>query len=392
MTKLVFVLDNMIYGGIERVAINYLKSLDPSKYSIDIIILDPKTEKIVEEIPSYCNIKYLQVPRWVCPELFWQLGIKYKGAIVLYPIMYLIMQLVTLLYKVRMINYPQYDIAIAFSGHVNDLHVVKRLLKSRKKVAWLHGALYQYILLSPAFEKLYDSFDRKVVLCQHAEEEVYMYKPWLKQNTLKIWNPIPKYEYNNVNQENTSILRSKYKDYILMVGRMNYPHKDHYTVIDAVNILKSEYGLDKKVVFLGDGPNMEYVKEYAKKLGIESNTIFEGTKSNVEDYYSSAKMLVHSSVAGEGLPTVILEAMACGLPVVSTDSQVGPREIIGDEEYGLLCEVKNSKQMASKIAQLYNDNEKCQKYIKAGENRIKDFLPESIIPQFENMIAELLKY
>ena len=62
--------------------------------------------------------------------------------------------------------------------------------------------------------------------------------------------------------------------------------------------------------------------------------------------------MVHASVAGEGLPTIMLEAMAYDLPMVVTDSKTGPREILRNNEYGLLCRVQDPKDMADNIVKL----------------------------------------
>ena len=98
---------------------------------------------------------------------------------------------------------------------------------------------------------------------------------------------------------------------------------------------------------------------------------------------------MHASVAGEGLPTVILEALAQSIPVVSTDSKVGPREILGNNEYGLLSKVKDYKDMSNKIRLLLEDEKLYEKYKKLGEKRANDFRPNVIREKLNKILGEI---
>ena len=89
---------------------------------------------------------------------------------------------------------------------------------------------------------------------------------------------------------------------------------------------------------------------------IQKHIHFEGSRLDVQDYYNAAFALVHASVAGEGLPTIMLEALTYSLPMVVTDSKTGPREILGDNKYGLLCQVENPDDMAEKVAGLVENS------------------------------------
>ena len=100
---------------------------------------------------------------------------------------------------------------------------------------------------------------------------------------------------------------------------------------------------------------------------------------------------MHASVAGEGLPTVQLEAMAYGLPQVVTDSKVGPREILGNDEYGLLSRVKDPDDMAKQIHRLLSDDDLYQFYVRASKRRIKDFQPDTIRTKLEKILLEVME-
>jgi glycosyltransferase involved in cell wall biosynthesis len=86
----------------------------------------------------------------------------------------------------------------------------------------------------------------------------------------------------------------------------------------------------------------------ARDLGIEASVKFLGSVENPLPYMKVAKVLALSSLE-EGLPTVLIEALAVGLPIVSTDCEAGPREILRDGAYGTLVPVGDSSGMADAI-------------------------------------------
>ena len=174
-----------------------------------------------------------------------------------------------------------------------------------------------------------------------------------------------------------------------MVSRLSFPEKDHYTVIGALKELEINYGIKKNLLLLGDGPELDKLKSYCCSIGLENRVVFLGNRDDVQNYYAAATILVHASASGEGLPTVLLEAMNLDLPVVCTDSKVGPREILGNDEYGLLCNVGDSKDMAKKIYLLLSDNSLYKHYQTIGKKRMADFHPDKIILDLEKMLSKL---
>ena len=174
-----------------------------------------------------------------------------------------------------------------------------------------------------------------------------------------------------------------------MASRMEMPPKRPDIVIDAFEICYREYGLKNNLVFVGDGPDLDIIKEYAnnKDKSVAEHIFFEGSRHNIEDYYKSAVIFIQSS-SYEGLPTTIIEALQSGIPVIASDCHTGPREILGDNEYGLLCKVEDAKDMAKKIYQMVTDKELANHYIKVGKQRGNDFSPEVIKVQLENILKE----
>lgn len=88
-------------------------------------------------------------------------------------------------------------------------------------------------------------------------------------------------------------------------------------------------------------------------------------------------MMVQSSEF-EGLPTTLIEALYFNLPIVATDCPTGPREILGNNDFGLLCKVHDASDMARQINLLYEDEELYNHYRQESSKRIQAFMPETI--------------
>lgn len=385
--NIAFVLDTMKYGGIERISINYLNMLVNMGHQVDVMILNSKVEDIVEEIPKECSIDYINFPRYLCPHAYWGLGKKLRGGMILFPFIFVILTILTPIFKLLFANKKHYDLAIAFSGHYNDLTYVNQYLNVDKRICWLHGALNNYLSISPGFGYLYKKIGNIVVLSHSIEDERLLRTKLKDIRSIKIYNPISISE-KPIDNMMVSSLKEKYGEFALMVGRFS-PQKDQKTVIRAFKILKTEYKSSLKIVFVGDGEDMLKVKQYAEKLDVLDIVIFEGTKQDVQNYYKASRIFVHSSPA-EGLPTVLLEAMSFGIPIVATNSKPGVQEIIMDEKYGLICPVGNAEIMAQKINRMLNDKELYKKYKREGYERIKEFSTETIENKFRGYINSIM--
>lgn len=132
---------------------------------------------------------------------------------------------------------------------------------------------------------------------------------------------------------------------VIGVGNMK-PAKDFPTLFRAVARLEN---LDAvRLVILGDGPGRESLEELAVELGISDRVSFPGYVDNPYRYMSRADVFVLSS-AWEGFGNVLVEAMACGTPIVSTDCPGGPAEILDTGSYGILVPVGDDEAMATAI-------------------------------------------
>jgi len=142
--------------------------------------------------------------------------------------------------------------------------------------------------------------------------------------------------------------------YVLFVGRLDYPKGVPDLLEAAKSVVKNH---DVKFVITGKGPQREQLEQQVKRLGIEDDIEFSGYVSRARQislYQNSTAFALPSHY--EGLPTVLLEAMACGAPVVAT-TVGGCPEVIEDGENGLLVSPKDPPALSNAIDTILSDTE-----------------------------------
>ena len=130
---------------------------------------------------------------------------------------------------------------------------------------------------------------------------------------------------------------------VLAAGRLT-KHKDFSTLLIAFAKLRDR--CPARLIVLGKGRLRSELVVQAQRLGVSEHVDFPGFVSNPYAFMSKASLFVLSS-RQEGLPTVLIEAMACGCPVVSTDCRFGPDEILEDGRWGELVPVGDAKALSA---------------------------------------------
>lgn len=142
---------------------------------------------------------------------------------------------------------------------------------------------------------------------------------------------------------------------VVTVGRIS-SQKNQKLLIDAVqNVTKTHS--EVSLTILGDGPLRKEIEEYIQKENLENSVSLKGNVSNVEEYFAESDIFVLSS-AYEGLPLVVLEAMAASLPIVSTDVG-GVKDVVTDN--GILVEPGNKDDLAQAILKLVENRQYSKK-------------------------------
>jgi glycosyltransferase involved in cell wall biosynthesis len=178
-----------------------------------------------------------------------------------------------------------------------------------------------------------------ICVSQGVADQIKQVKRIIPKSITTIYNPFNQGEINRLAaQENPQIPDI---DYIIHVGRFARS-KRHDVLFSALKLMKN----DIKLVILCK--NTKKAAKAAKRQGVIDKVIIPGFQPNPFPWIKQAKLLVLSSDY-EGLPTVLIESLACGTPVVSTDCNYGPKEIMTDELAAFLVPRRNPAELAAKI-------------------------------------------
>ena len=179
---------------------------------------------------------------------------------------------------------------------------------------------------------------------------------------------------------------------IINMGQMG-KQKNQKDLIKAFKKIKEKIK-NAKLVILGQGNLEPELKGLSKSLGIENDVYFLGWQKNPFKFLANSKIFVLSSL-WEGLPYVLLEAMASGLPVVSYDCRSGPREILAPKtdssfqtkniefaEYGILVEPEKHELLTEAVVKFLSDDNLCKKFEEKSRKRAMDFDIKNIIKEW----------
>lgn len=208
-----------------------------------------------------------------------------------------------------------------------------------------------------------------------------------KNKIVVIYNPI---ENNKIIElSNDSICETVLNDNkktIIAIGRL-VEQKNYNMLIKAIAEIKDRN--DIQVIILGKGPLKEKMEKLCVELGVENNIKFLGFKNNPYKYLSKSDVFVLTS-NWEGFGHVIVEAMACGTPVIATNCKSGPDEILLDNKYGILVGVEDYMSLADEISDILYKSEKREFYIRQGHERAKRFDALIIVKEYDRLFTSIL--
>ena len=168
---------------------------------------------------------------------------------------------------------------------------------------------------------------------------------------------------------------------------------------------------DARLVLVGDGDMKERLMGMTRNLGVDEHVIFAGFQKNPYRFIQRSDVFVLSSHY-EGFPNALLEALACGVPVISTDCLSGPRELLSPNtdpssvakgiehaDYGILvppwgndiADLDNERTMAEAIVRLLSDDDLRNLYISRGRERVSDFAAPNVRIVWDEFIKEHIK-
>lgn len=200
---------------------------------------------------------------------------------------------------------------------------------------------------------------------------------------------------------------------VITAGRLT-EQKGHWHLVRAFKRVV-EMIPDARLLILGQGDKKEYLMKLIKELKLDNSVIMVGYHKNPYYYLGKSDVFVFSSMF-EGFGNILLEAMACGLPIISTDCMVGPRELlapgtsykecvkdcISEVENGILVPVcdgnyynptdeitKEEELLAQSIIRVLSNDDLKRKYYRKSHERIKDFTDEHITEQWQKVLDHI---
>jgi glycosyltransferase involved in cell wall biosynthesis len=199
-----------------------------------------------------------------------------------------------------------------------------------------------------AVRRLYRLSDRIVVNSHHQRENFLRKYPWMAGRILTIYNGYDLKEFRPL-----AIVPHAEDLRILAVASVSR-YKNGLCLVRALDILKREHGLRPCVSWVGQrmrsgdrGDYLRAMEEEIESCGLTSQWVWLDQRTDIADLFSRHDVLVHPSY-GEGLPNVVCEAMACGRPVILSDTLDHPR-LVSDGVNGFLFDWREPAALAAKI-------------------------------------------
>ncbi|MGL5356431.1 MAG: glycosyltransferase [Cetobacterium sp.] len=380
--KIVFSINTFLVGGIEKALIELLKNKSLEKYEVTLLIgykLN-EIEKLKIYIPKNIKIKY------ILEESIFTEAKKKKAIGKLTKIEKIIDESISwikkIIFKNRLLKILQnQDVVIDYDM---TLAPYAKLIKI-KKIAYCHFSLKNYNRGIKSRQKKLgerlNNYDNVVVISDDMKKEASVIFPFLSKKIVKIYNSFNINDIKNQAQklEDKDLINCKEK-YILAIGRLEETQKDFTTLIKAFSLIKDI--INENLYVLGDGRHRDELEKLCQKLKIENRVVFLGFKNNPYSWMKKAEIFVHSSKF-EGLPTVLIEALILGTPIVATDCPTGPREILEDGKNGLLVKIGDEQDLSKKILKMIKEPNVRQNCLKEGEKSISRFDGKVVIKELE---------
>lgn len=289
---------------------------------------------------------------------------------------------------------------------ISRIYRLRRYLKTHKiKVlfAFLDGAV-NYSVLATRFS------DVRVIVSERNDPRQYfktiIQKLWIRTiydlaDAAVFQTPEAKSFFNISIQKRSKIIYNPVRDEfytnnlepianrIVTCGRYE-PQKNHHMLIEAMKIAIRKYP-DLKLSIYGTGALEEQLNDYIYECGLRENVFIEGNALNVPNVLKRAEIFVLSSDF-EGAPNALMEAMAMGVPSVSTDCPCGgPKMFFGNNENGLLVPVGDSQAMAEAICKLHEDKQLQETFSIKGRIFAERFRMDNIFNEWKSIIGIALK-
>lgn len=390
MKKILFYNGQLFMGGIERVAISYLQGLSREKdLEVTLVLKENNLERDVflKDVPKNIKIEFIKPQKII--EFRNKAYKKRKNPF--WKIVYLFMLNYERRYMKNWLkNYfknNKIDVTIDF-----DMSLGKYLdVINSKKIGWIHFSLVgkkEKKGKARRYQKRLKKYDKIIAICDEMKEEAKLLFDVPTEKLKRLYNPFDiekvqreALDFSEISEEDKKYLE---KDYMVAVSRL-VKGKGREDLIDIYYELKKK-GVKEKLYILGDGKEKENLQNKIDELGLQENVFLLGQRKNPYPWMKKAKVFLHTSY-GEGLPTVFLESMISGTPVIAYDCPTGPKDILGKNEYGILVKTGDKESFAEEVIKFLENFDKKDKYIdKFFKEKISEFSLETIIKELKEIL------
>jgi len=238
-------------------------------------------------------------------------------------------------------------------------------------------------LVSGLAARLYPSADHVLGVSSGVAESVVRHTGVTRGEVSVMYNPI---DLNHIKANATKPLDDPWAkdpsiDLVFAAGRLE-PVKDFATLTTAFESVH-ERRPETRLIVAGKGSQARHLQNLVVERALNSVVAFPGYVENPYAYMANASAFALSS-RHEGLPTVLIEALACGCPVVSTDCPSGPAEILQDGEYGRLVPTGDPEALADGIVETIDDPPSSARL----RERAEDFAMGTVIDTYVQFVEQ----
>lgn len=338
--KIIFFVKDFIVGGVEQVLVSAANTLVEN--GDDVVIV---WTGYVED--NFMLRKIDKRVKQIYTSKIWHLVGKTKPQGAFSKVLYHIKQNLNL-FMLRFIkkhipDFSSYNYLIDFKNGSSKIFNIS-LEKHQQKIVWLHGAFSRFYKKDKFKTYKLNLFDKIVCLTENFQKQYSEKYPTLKEKIKVVRNPFAIEDIKN-KADDTDEETSQYMPYFLHVSRID-KDKDILTALKAYKTFYEKTKSNKKLIFLGNGPLLEYYKKWVFDNGLEGKIFFLGNRSNPFVWMKNSEALILSSL-NEGLPTVLIEGQICSTLVISSDCESGPDEILEHGKSGVLFKVNDSDDLAN---------------------------------------------